>query len=131
MIYLFICFLLKTNYSYASNHIKNYKCKINFSTSIKNISPLEMSAPKEIKIKYNSETNSLVEYIWNYESVINDFELMNNKSNSEFIEIARKGFKKTLSNKDIRNGIYFKLYFNDLKANLSKQFIRPVNYKCF
>ena len=50
--------------------------------------------------------------------------------NLEFIEIGRKGYKKTLSDEDIRNGLYFKLQLNDLKANLKKQFVKPINYNC-
>ena len=126
---LSILFLLISNYT-LSNEIKNYNCNINLSTSIKNISPLEMSAPSEIKIIYNSKTNNLIDYIWNNKSVIDDFELITKNYNLEFIEIGRKGYKKTLSDKDIRNGLYFKLYLNDLRANLKKQFIRPINYNC-
>ncbi len=88
-----------------------------------------MSAPKRIKVKINSENNNLIDYIWNYKSVINDFEL-DNSINSEYIEIKRKGYKKTLSDIDIRNGLYFKIHLNDMKAKLSKQFIKPVNYIC-
>ena len=126
---VFILLLLISNYTH-SYEIKNYKCNINLSTSIKNISPLEMSAPSEIKIIYNSKTNNLIDYIWNNKSVIDDFELISKNLNLEFIEIGRKGYKKTLSNKDIRNGLYFKLHLNDLRANLKKQFIRPINYNC-
>ena len=126
---LSILFLLISNYT-LSNEIKNYNCNINLSTSIKNISPLEMSAPSEIKIIYNSKTNNLIDYIWNNKSVINDFELISKNLNLEFIEIRRKGYKKTLSDEDIRNGLYFKLQLNDLRANLKKQFVRPVNYNC-
>ena len=50
--------------------------------------------------------------------------------NLEFIEIGRKGYKKTLSDEDIRNGLYFKLQLNDLRANLKKQFVKPVTYNC-
>ena len=126
---LSILFLLISNYT-LSNEIKNYNCNINLTTSIKNISPLEMSAPAEIKIIYNLETNNLIDYIWNNKSVIEDFELISKNLNLEFIEIGRKGYKKTLSDEDIRNGLYFKLQLNDLKANLKKQFIKPVNYNC-
>ena len=70
---LSILFLLISNYT-LSNEIKNYNCNINLSTSIKNISPLEMSAPAEIKIIYNSKTNNLIDYIWNKKSVVDDFE---------------------------------------------------------
>ena len=126
---VFILFLLISHYT-SSNEIKNYNCNISLSTSIKNISPLEMSAPLEIKIIYNSKTNNLIDYIWNNKSVIDDFELISKNLNLEFIEIGRKGYKKTLSNKDIRNGLYFKLHLNDLRANLKKQFVRPVNYNC-
>ena len=127
--FVFIILLLISNYSH-SNEIKNYNCNINLSTSIKNISPLEMSAPLEIKIIYNSKTNNLIDYIWNNKSVIDDFELISKNLNLEFIEIGRKGYKKTLSDEDIRNGLYFKLQLNDLRANLKKQFVKPVNYNC-
>ena len=126
---VFIFFLLISNYVY-SNDIKIYNCNINLSTNIKNISPLEMSAPTEIKIVYNSKTNNLIDYIWNKISVVDDFELISNNFNLEFIEIGRKGYKKTLSDEDIRNGLYFKLQLNELRANLKKQFVRPVNYNC-
>tara|TARA_B100000073_G_scaffold267786_1_gene227387 strand:+ start:48 stop:452 length:405 start_codon:yes stop_codon:yes gene_type:complete len=126
---VFIFFLLISNYVY-SNEIKIYNCNINLSTNIKNISPLEMSAPTEIKIVYNSKTNNLIDYIWNKKSVVDDFELISNNFNLEFIEIGRKGYKKTLSDEDIRNGLYFKLQLNELRANLKKQFVRPVNYNC-
>ena len=128
--FLFLLLISYKNYSYASNHIKKYECNISLSTSIKNISPLEMSAPKSIKLTYNSETNNLIDYIWNNKSVIDDFELISNNINLEFIEIGRKGYKKTLSDEDIRNGLYFKLQLNDLRANLKKQFVKPVNYNC-
>ena len=127
--FVFIFFLLASNCIY-SNEIKNYNCNINLSTNIKNISPLEMSAPAEIEIIYNSKTNNLIDYIWNNKSVIDDFELISNNINLEFIEIGRKGYKKTLSDEDIRNGLYFKLQLNELRANLKKQFVRPVNYNC-
>ena len=127
--FVFIFFLLISNYIY-SNEIKIYNCNINLSTNIKNISPLEMSAPAEIKIIYNSKTNNLIDYIWNKKSVVDDFELISNNFNLEFIEIGRKGYKKTLSDEDIRNGLYFKLQLNELRANLKKQFVRPVNYNC-
>ena len=126
---VFIFFLLISNYVY-SNEIKIYNCNINLSTNIKNISPLEMSAPTEIKIVYNSKTNNLIDYIWNKKSVVDDFELISNNFNLEFIEIGRKGYKKTLSDEDIRNGLYFKLQLNELRANLKKQFVRPINYNC-
>ena len=71
-----------------------------------------------------------IDYIWDEKSIIEDFELISNNINSQFIEIRRKGFKKTLSDKDIRNGIFFKLNLNNFDANLNKQFIRPVNYQC-
>ena len=102
--FIFILFLLISNYCF-SQQIKNFHCDINLSTSIKNISPLEMSAPPVIKIIYNSKTNNLIDYIWNEKSVIKDFELISNNFSSEFIEIGRKGYKKTLSDKDIRNGL--------------------------
>ena len=127
--FVFIFFLLLSNYVY-SNEIKNYNCNINLSTSIKNLSPLEMSAPKEIKIIYNFKTNNLIDYIWNNKSVIDDFEIVSKNSNTRIIEIGRKGYEKTLLDEDIRNGIYFRLDFKNLKANLKKQFIRPVNYNC-
>ena len=126
---LSILFLLISNYT-LSNEIKNYNCNINLSTSIKNISPLEMSAPSKIKIIYNAKTNILLDYIWNNKSVVDDFELISNNLNLKFIEIGRKGYKKTLSDEDIRNGLYFKLKLKDLRANLKKQFIKPVNYNC-
>ena len=127
--FIFIVSILASNYSF-SNEIKNFNCNITLSTSIKNISPLEMSAPSEIQIIYNTETKNLIDYIWNKKSVVNDFELISNNINSHFIEIGRKGYKKTLSDKDIRSGLYFKLYFKDLNGYLKKQFVRPVNYKC-
>ena len=126
---VFIFFLLISNYVY-SNEIKIYNCNINLSTNIKNISPLEMSAPAEINIVYNLKSNNLIDYIWNKISVVDDFELISNNFNLEFIEIGRKGYKKTLSDEDIRNGLYFKLHLNELRANLKKQFVRPVNYNC-
>ena len=89
-----------------------------------------MSAPLEIEIIYNTKTNNLIDYIWNNKSVIDDFELISKNLNFEFIEIGRKGYKKTSSDEDIRKGLYFKLQLNDLKANLKKQFVRPVNYNC-
>ena len=127
--FIFILFFLISNYSF-SQQIQNFHCDINLSTSIKNISPLEMSAPPVIKIIYNSKTNNLIDYIWNKKSVVDDFELISNNFNLEFIEIGRKGYKKTLSDEDIRNGLYFKLQLNELRANLKKQFVRPVNYNC-
>ena len=127
--FIFILFLLISNYCF-SQQIKNFHCDINLSTSIKNISPLEMSAPPVIKIIYNSKTNNLIDYIWNEKSVIEDFELISNNVNSQFIEIRRKGFNKSLSDKDIRNGIFFKFNLSNFEANLNKQFIRPVNYQC-
>ena len=126
-----IIFLISvTKYCYSLENIKNFNCKIELSTSIKIISPLEMSAPKNIKVKLDLEKNNLVDYLWNYKSVINDFELDNNNINTEYVEIKRKGYKKTLAEKDIRNGLYFKIYLESLKAKLSKQFIKPVNYNC-
>jgi len=127
--FIFIISILASNYSF-SNEIKNFNCNITLSTSIKSISPLEMSAPSEIKIIYNTETKNLIDYIWNKKSVVNDFELISNKINSHFIEIGRKGYKKTLSDKDIKSGLYFILHLKDLNAYLKKQFVRPVNYKC-
>ena len=122
--------LLLISNSIHSNDIKNYNCNINLSTNIKNISPLEMSAPKLIKVIYNSETNKLIDYIWNNKSVVDNFELVQNNNNFDFIEIGRKGYNKTLSDENIRNGLYFRIYLKSLKANLKKQFIRPVNYNC-
>ena len=118
------------NSSFASNHVKEISCNISLSTNIKNISPLEMTAPREIKIIYNTRTNQLVDYIWNKKSVLEDFELINTNENNKFMEIKKKGFEKKLSDSDIRNGIYFKVNINNLKANLRKMFVRPVNYKC-
>ena len=89
-----------------------------------------MSAPKLIKVIYNLKTNNLIDYIWNNKSVIDDFELVEKNNNLEFIEIGRKGYNKTLSDENIRNGLYFRIYLKSLKANLKKQFIRPVNYNC-
>ena len=131
VISIIIIFLVSiTKYCYSLDNIRNFNCKIELSTSIKIISPLEMSAPKNIKVKLDLEKNNLVDYVWNYKSVINDFELDNNNINPEYVEIKRKGYKKTLAEKDIRNGLYFKIYLESLKANLSKQFIKPVNYSC-
>ena len=126
---VFLSMLLFSNYSTAS-HVKNIICSIKLSTSIKNISPLEISAPSKIKIIYNENTNNLIDYIWDEKSIIEDFELISNNINSQFIEIRRKGFNKTLSDKDIRNGIFFKFNLSNFEANLNKQFIRPVNYQC-
>ena len=121
--------LLFSNYITA-NEVKNIICSIKLSTSIKNISPLELSAPSKIKIIFNENTNNLIDYIWDEKSIIEDFELISNNVNSQFIEIRRKGFKKSLSDKDIRNGIFFKFNLSNFEANLNKQFIRPVNYQC-
>ena len=126
---VFLSMLLFSNYITA-NEVKNIICSIKLSTSIKNISPLELSAPSKIKIIFNENTNNLIDYIWDENSIIEDFELISNNVNSQFIEIRRKGFNKTLSDKDIRNGIFFKLNLNNFDANLNKQFIRPVNYQC-
>ena len=57
--FVIIIVLLISNYVYG-NQIKNFNCNINLSTSIKNISPLEMSAPSEIKIIYDLDTNNLI-----------------------------------------------------------------------
>ena len=122
--------LLFSNYITASD-VKNIICSIKLSTSIKNISPLELSAPSKIKIIFNENTNNLIDYIWDEISIIEDFELISNNVNSQFIEIRRKGFNKSLSDKDIRNGIFFKFNLSNFEANLNKQFIRPVNYQCF
>ena len=121
--------LLFSNYINASD-VKNIICGIKLSTSIKNISPLELSAPSKIKIIFNENTNNLIDYIWDENSIIEDFELISNNVNSQFIEIRRKGFNKSLSDKDIRNGIFFKFNLSNFEANLNKQFIRPVNYQC-
>ena len=121
--------LLFSNYITASD-VKNIICSIKLSTSIKNISPLELSAPSKIKIIFNENNNNLIDYIWDEKSIIEDFELISNNVNSQFIEIRRKGFKKSLSDKDIRNGIFFKFNLSNFEANLNKQFIRPVNYQC-
>ena len=126
---VFLSMLLFSNYITA-NEVKNIICSIKLSTSIKNISPLELSAPSKIKIIYNENTNNLIDYIWDEKSIIEDFELISNNINSQFIEIRRKGFNKTLSDKDIRNGIFFKFNLSNFEANLNKQFIRPVNYQC-
>ena len=128
---IFIFLLSIPTYCYSLDNIRYFSCKIKLSTSIKIISPLEMSAPKIIKVKLDLEKNDLIDYIWNYKSVIDDFELDNNNNiNSEYVEIKRKGYKKTLSEKDIRNGLYFKIYLENFSAKLSKQFIKPVNYSC-
>ena len=121
--------LLFSNYITASD-VKNIICSIKLSTSIKNISPLELSAPSKIKIIFNENNNNLIDYIWDEKSIIEDFELISNNVNSQFIEIRRKGFNKSLSDKDIRNGIFFKFNLSNFEANLNKQFIRPVNYQC-
>ena len=126
---VFLSMLLFSNYITA-NEVKNIICSIKLSTSIKNISPLELSAPSKIKIIFNENTNNLIDYIWDEKSIIEDFELISNNVNSQFIEIRRKGFNKSLSDKDIRNGIFFKFNLSNFEANLNKQFIRPVNYQC-
>ena len=126
---VFLSMLLFSNYINASD-VKNIICSIKLSTSIKNISPLELSAPSKIKIIFNENTNNLIDYIWDEKSIIEDFELISNNVNSQFIEIRRKGFNKSLSDKDIRNGIFFKFNLSNFEANLNKQFIRPVNYQC-
>lgn len=126
---VFLSMLLFSNYITASD-VKNIICSIKLSTSIKNISPLELSAPSKIKIIFNENNNNLIDYIWDEKSIIEDFELISNNVNSQFIEIRRKGFNKSLSDKDIRNGIFFKFNLSNFEANLNKQFIRPVNYQC-
>lgn len=126
---VFLSMLLFSNYITA-NEVKNIICSIKLSTSIKNISPLELSAPSKIKIIFNENNNNLIDYIWDEKSIIEDFELISNNVNSQFIEIRRKGFNKSLSDKDIRNGIFFKFNLSNFEANLNKQFIRPVNYQC-
>ena len=127
--FVIIIVLLISNYVYG-NQIKNFNCNINLSTSIKNISPLEMSAPSEIKIIYNLETNNLIDYFWDKKSIIDNSELVSNNIRSQFIEITRKGYKSTLLDQDIRNGVSFKLNLENLGAYLKKQFIRPVTYQC-
>ena len=127
--FVILIVLLISNYVYA-NQIKNFNCNIHLSTSIKNISPLEMSAPSEIKIIYNLNTNNLIDYFWDKKSLINNSELVSTNMHSKFIKITKKGYKNTLSDEDIRNGISFKLNLKNLEAYLKKQFIRPVTYKC-
>ena len=89
-----------------------------------------MSAPTIIDIIYDPLSMGLINYFWNKKSVINDFELLSKNSSLEFIEIGRKGYGKTFSDDDIRNGLYFTLNLKNLSASLKKQFIRPVNYIC-
>ena len=89
-----------------------------------------MSAPSEIKIIYDLDTNNLIDYFWDKKSIIDNSELASNDIHSKFIKITRKGYKKTLLDEDIRNGISFKLNLKNLEAYLKKQFIRPVTYKC-
>jgi len=127
--FVILIVLLISNYVYG-NQIKNFNCNIHLSTSIKNISPLEMSAPSEIKIIYNLNTNNLIDYFWDKKSIINNSELVSTNIHSKFIKITQKGYKNTLSDEDIRNGISFKLNLKNLEAYLKKQFIRPVAYKC-
>jgi len=129
-IYIFLLSILITNYGFSSNQLKKYNCSIKKSTNIKNISPLEMSAPTIIHIIYDPMSKSLINYYWDRKSVIKDFELVSKKSSLEFIEIGRKGYAKTLSSNDLRNSLYFKLNLKNLSASLKKQFIRPVNYDC-
>ena len=125
-----ILVILLVSNNVNGNQIKDFNCNINLSTSIKNISPLEMSAPLEIKIIYNLETNNLIDYFWDKKSIIDNSELVSNNIHSQFIEITRKGYKSTLLDQDIRNGISFKLNLENLGAYLKKQFIRPVTYQC-
>ena len=127
--FIFIVSVLASNYS-LSNEIKNFNCNITLSTSIKSISPLEMSAPSEIKIIYDLDKNNLIDYFWDKKSIIDNSELASTNIHSKFIKITRKGYKKTLLDEDIRNGISFKLNLKNLEAYLKKQFIRPVFYKC-
>ena len=131
---IFICIsflsILTVNYGFSSGQLKKYNCNIKTSTNIKNLSPLEMSAPTIIDIIYDPLSKSLINYFWNQKSVINDFELISENSSLDFIEIRRKGYGKTFSDDDIRNGLYFTLNLNNLSARLKKQFIRPVNYIC-
>ena len=127
--FVIIIVLLISNYVYG-NQIKKFNCNINLSTSIKNISPLEMSAPSEIKIIYDLDANNLIDYFWDKKSIIDNSELASNNIHSKFIKITRKGYNKTLLDEDIRNGISFKLNLKNLEAYLKKQFIRPVTYKC-
>ena len=127
--FVILIVLLISNYVYG-NQIKNFNCNIHLSTSIKNISPLEMSAPSEIKIIYNLNTNNLIDYFWDKKSIINNSELVSTNIHSKFIKITQKGYKNTLLDENIRNGISFKLNLKNLEAYLKKQFIRPVSYKC-
>ena len=101
-IYIFLFSILITNYGFSSNQLKKYNCSIKKSTNIKNISPLEMSAPTIIHIIYDPMSKSLINYYWNQKSVIKDFELISKKSSLDFIEIGRKGYTKTLSSNDLR-----------------------------
>ena len=128
--FVIIIVLLISNYVYG-NQIKNFNCNINLSTSIKNISPLEMSAPSEIKIIYDLDTNNLIDYFWDKKSIIDNSELASTNIHSKFIKIIRKGYKKTLLDEDIRNGISFKLNLKNLEAYLKKQFISYRSYKLF
>ena len=125
-----ILFILLVSNYVNGNQIKDFNCNINLSTSIKNISPLEMSAPLEIKIIYNLETNNLIDYFWDKKSIIDNSELVSNNIHPQFIEITRKGYNSTLLDQDIRNGVSFKLNLENLGAYLKKQFIRPVTYQC-
>ena len=127
---IFFLYILTANYGFSSDHLKKYNCNIKTSTNIKNLSPLEMSAPAIIDIIYDPLSRSVINFFLNQKSVINDFELISENSSLDFIEIRRKGYGKTFSDGDIRNGLYFKLNLNNLSASLKKQFIRPVNYTC-
>ena len=89
--FVLIIVLLISNYVYG-NQIKNFNCNINLSTSIKNISPLEMSAPSEIKIIYDLDTNNLIDYFWDKKSIIDNSELASTNIHSKFIKITRKWY---------------------------------------
>ena len=127
---IFFLYILTANYGFSSDQLKKYNCNIKTSTNIKNLSPLEMSAPTIIDIIYDPLSRSVINFFLNQKSVINDFELISENSSLELIEIRRKGYGKTFSDDDIRNGLYFTLNLNNLNASLKKQFIRPVNYTC-
>ena len=127
---IFLLYIMTANYGFSSDHLKKYNCNIKTSTNIKNLSPLEMSAPAKIDIIYDPLSKSVINFFWNQQSVINDFELISENSSLELIEIRRKGYGKTFSDDDIRNSLYFTLNLNNLSASLKKQFIRPVNYNC-
>ena len=58
---IFIFLLSVPTYCYSLDNIRYFNCKIKLSTSIKIISPLEMSAPKIIKVKLDLEKNDLID----------------------------------------------------------------------